>query len=396
VSQKAFVNLILIAICQAHKTDYFVSRFDGVRANKEYPGWVGAVFTLFYFPGGIFIFSPAKFIQGVSHLVGIRSRPIQIPRTVWGAGWSSTDWLPWVQRDIPPQSWVRISKCGLPYSGDLAYVVGCARSSDTMLIAVVPRIHDDVVEYEEGKQKWGKRPKPTGRRKMKPPSALFDFDAMITRHGQSAVHPQPFRGMQGFVTIFADKFANQVVTRDPDSNEKVVSRVPLDLADFDWVNIPTSEQIAYQFEGHLFYHGLLILPIYSYGGVQEIKIPPVYELIPFAESCIDPVHIDPLLSQLHWQTGDRVSYFDIPYKLQDIQIDRGSASVAYLPTGETTRPSPLIELPLKDLRRIFLSGDVVAVVAGLHKGLTGSVLRNEDGVLHILTDNDGHYVSIVY
>ena len=284
----------------------------------------------------------------------------------------------------------------VPYSGDLAYVVGGARGSDTLLIAVVPRIHDDVVEYEEGKRKWGKRPKLTGRRKTKPPSALFDFDAMITRHGQSAVHPQPFRGTQGFITIFADKFANQVVTCDPDSNKQVVSRVPLDLADFDWVNIPTSEQIAYQFEGHLFYHGLLILPIYSYGGVQEIKIPPVYELIPFAESCIDPVHIDPLLSQLHWQTGDRVSYFDIPYKLQDIQIDRGSASVAYLPTGEMTQPSPLMELPLKDLRRIFLSGDVVAVVAGLHKDLTGSVLRNEDGVLHILTDNDGHYVSIVY
>jgi len=110
-------------------------------------------------------------------------------------------------------------------------------------------------------------------KETKPPSALFDFDAMITRHGQSAVHPQPFRGMQGFITIFADKFANQVVTRDPDSNEQVVSRVPLDLTDFEWVNIPTSEQIAYQFEGHLFYHGLLILPIYSYGGVQEIKSP---------------------------------------------------------------------------------------------------------------------------
>jgi len=356
------------------------------------------VFTLSYLPGGIFIFSPAKFISGVSHLAGIRSRPMQIPRTEWGAGWSSTDWLPWVQRDIPPRSWVRISKRGLPYSGDLAYVVGSARGSDALLVAVVPRIRNDVVEHEEGKRKRGKQPKLTRRRKTKAPSALFDLDAMVTRHGQSAVHPQPFRGTQGFITVFADKFANQVVTRDPDNNEQVVSRVPLDLADFEWANIPTSEQIAYQFKGHLFYHGLLILAVYSYGIVQEVKVPPVFELIPFAESWIDSVHINPLLSQLHWQAGDRVSHGDISYKLHDIQIESGSASVVsiYLPTGETTRPSPLIQLPLKELRRDFLSGDGVAVVAGSHKGLTGSVLRNEFGVLHILTDNDGHYVSIAY
>ena len=130
--------------------------------------------------------------------------------------------------------------------------------------------------------------------------------------------------------------------------------------------------------------------------MEEIKVPPVYKLIPFAESCIDPVHIDPLLSQLHWKTGDRVSYCDIPYKLQDIKIERGSASVIYLPTGEKTQPSPLIELLLKDLQWIFLSGDGVAVMAGLHKGLTGSVLCNEDGVLHILADNNGHYVSIAH
>ena len=63
--QKAYINLNLnpIAICQAHKINYFVSRFGGVWANQRYPGWVGAVFTLFYFSGGIFIFSPAKFIS---------------------------------------------------------------------------------------------------------------------------------------------------------------------------------------------------------------------------------------------------------------------------------------------------------------------------------------------
>ena len=35
------------------------------------------------------------------------------------------------------------------------------------------------------------------------------------------------------------------------------------------------------------------------------------------------------------------------------------------------------------------------VVAGSHKGLTGSVLREGDGILHVLTDDFGNSVSKV-
>jgi len=52
-------------------------------------------------------------------------------------------------------------------------------------------------------------------------------------------------------------------------------------------------------------------------------------------------------------------------------------------------------LPLNSLQRKFSVNDGVLIVAGVHKGLTGSVLRDDGGILHVLTDKDGSYVSIV-
>jgi hypothetical protein len=389
---------ILITIHQAHKTNSVASRFQKICKSDAHAGWVSEVFTLAYLPGRIFVFGPAKTISGVGLLVGIQSRPTLIPRAEWGY---DQDFLPWIDRDIPPQSWVRISKGGLRYAGDLGYVLGSARDTDALLIAVVPRIRQSLQEHEiftrERKQRGKRRKREVfGPKATRLPPTLFDPDTISVRFGQNAVEAVPLAEEEDFINAFADKYAYRVVTQDPNTKERVVSRVPLNLDSFDWANSPIPQENVYQFDDHLFYRGLLILPIYSYGAVEKIEVPPVDEVIPFAESGIDPLRINRLLSQLHWQAGDHVSRADALYELVDIQLELGTVSafeVQYSRIEMRTMGS--IPLPLNELQRKFMSGDGVIVVAGSHKGLTGLVLREGDGICHVLADDLGNSVSRV-
>jgi len=229
---------------------------------------------------------------------------------------------------------------------------------------------------------------------------LFDPETMLTRFGTTAIKVSTVEEKDP-LKIFNEKFAEQVVTCDPNTNKRVMSLIHHDLVGygkFHWAVIPVAGEKIYQFGGQVFYRGLLILPIYSYGVVERVAVPPVDQVIPFAESHVDPARINLLLSQLHWQIGDRVAHADGLYKLQDIQMDIGSASCyPCMSSGETNAASasmvPLFRLD--ELRRKFLAGDDVVVVAGLHKGLTGTVLNDDDGILHVLVDKDGTYVSTV-
>jgi hypothetical protein len=131
---------------------------------------------------------------------------------------------------------------------------------------------------------------------------------------------------QEFSEVFANKFTERMVTHDPNTNQEVISKELLDLSEFDWLGGSVPEEKVYQFQGLLFYRGLVILPIYGYGAVERVAVPPAEEIVTFAESNIDPVRIDSLLSQLHWQTGERVRHVDGIYQLEDIQLHNGCAS----------------------------------------------------------------------
>src|SRR5882762_468663 len=385
-------------IHQPHKTHYFQSRSEYIQTNDAYGGWVNGVFTLKHLPGRVFVLGPAQSIQGVRHLIGIQSQPLQIPRAEWGAGSESTQWLPWVQRDIPPRSWVRILKGSLCYTGDLAYVVGSARETDALLIAVVPRIHQlprgDEMMAREGsktaKQKGKRRKQQVGGRKAaRLPRNLFDPDTMSVHFGRTAVRALPFTDKVDFINIFADKYANQVA--GPDANTD--NPVALDLPGFDWADVLIPQENVYQFDQQLFYHGLLVLPIYSYGAVENVAVPAIDEVVPFAESGIDPVRINSLLSQLHWQAGDCVSRAHELFKLEDVQMDKESVSAFRVQVEEKINTTLL--LPMKELQRKFFAGDGVIVIAGSHKGQIGTVLHEEDAILHVLTDYLGNYISAV-
>lgn len=379
-------------IRQPHKTHYFRTRFEYIRTNDAYEGWVESVFTLKHLPGRVFVLAPPQYIKAVRHLTGIQSQPHHIPRAEWGAGSDSTQWLPWLQCDIPPRTWVRISKGSLRYTGDLAYVVGSARETDALLIAVVPRIRqsprEDRMMAQEGSktaQQKGKqrRQQVGGRKAARLPCNLFD---MSVRFGQTAVKALPFTDQVDFINIFADKYANQASGPDANTNNPVA----LDLPSFDWADVLISGENVYQFDQQLFYRGLLILPIYSYGAVEVVAVPPIDEVVPFAESGIDPGRINSLLSQLHWRAGDRVGRAHELFILDDIQMDKESVSAFRVEEIDIA-----LLLPMKELRRKFFAGDGVIVIAGSHKGQIGTVLHEEDGVLHVLTDDLGNYVSAV-
>lgn len=64
------------------------------------------------------------------------------------------------------------------------------------------------------------------------------------------------------------------------------------------------------------------------------------------------------------------------------------------PTKGMSQGEPLVELvPVCEFQTKFFGGDGVVIVAGLHKGVTGTVLHEADRLLYILTGKDSHYVS---
>jgi len=201
---------------------------------------------------------------------------------------------------------------------------------------------------------------------------------MVARFGK-AVKSSPIEDGKGFDVVFANKFAER------DANGDVLSKAY--LSEFDWVESKTlPHESLHLFQGKLFYRGLLILPVYGYGSVERVAVPPANEVIAFAESHIDPIVIDRLLSQLHWQSGDRVRRAHETYQLESIQLEHGCVSGFRLPA----EPQPMIqELRANELRRSFRVGDRAIVLAGLHKGRTGWVLHEEHGLLFLITDDGG-------
>lgn len=365
-----------------YKTEYFVSRLSHIQNDERYAGWIKFVFTLKFLLGRVFVLGPDTTIPGIRHLAGIKSYPVQIPRSDWASGTDSTLFVPWMNNDIPPQSWVKIWQRGQTYFGDIAYVMGSARDTDCLVLALVPRIRKE--------DKKGKGRGIFGGRKLKVPRVLFNPDA-ITRYGQSAIEAVPF-GERDFASICKDLFFRRVCTHNPDTQEQVLSDEPVDFSSFDWAPGPIYQETAYLYKGHLFYRGLLIQIVHSYCAMEKVTVPAVDDVVLFAESGVDSARSGRLLSQLHWQIGDRVCHAEVLYSLTGIEIERGSVSAIRI----TDPPSPLeIELNIDEVQRIFFLGDGVVVLAGLHKGLTGLVLREDDGILHILTNNDdGNYVSV--
>jgi ribosomal protein L24 len=334
------------------------------------------VFTLKYLPGRIFVFAPAKTIEAVATLVGL-PKPWQVPRSEWVTKGSSPLFLPWTRQRVNVRSWVRICQKGSSYCGDLGYVVGSSGTTDGLFVAVVPRIHhiprQEGLDKKKGKGK-GKRPVRRGDT-----LALFDPDVMEARFGSDVVKAFGVDDKEDFVSIFEDKKINHA---------------PLNVVGFDWADLPIFPgHYVYLFDRQLFYHGLLLMPIFAFATVDVVAIPTSYEITPFVQSSIDPACIDRLVSQLHWRAGDRVSCGDEIYVLEDVQLDNGSV-LASPHQYHTTEKLHLVQIPINELQRKFFVGDDVVVLEGVFKGMTGSVLNEEDGTLNILTKDDGTYVSI--
>lgn len=387
---------VLIIFHQRHKTEYFLARLQAIRADDRYSTWIVETFTVNHLLGRVFVLGPADTILGIRSLAEISSYPVQIPRSEW-ASFEGTLFLPWVVHNIPPQSWIRLINHP-PYSGDLAYVVGSSESTDDLVVAVVPRIRlpSRDISTQKGKRRKVENSGRTRRARLLP--AFFDAEVMALRFGQKSVTTNTINNHADFTRFCVDTFVEEVATRDPDTNLIVMQKLSLDSGSFHLADISPRGTI-HQFKGRFFYCGLQLLPIYAYRGVERLVVPPVDEIIPFAESCIDSVRINRLLSQLHWQLGDRVSHTSGIFQLEDIQLAAGFVSavkIQHPPTEETAPRLAPVLLPANDLCRVFLSGDGVVAVAGPHKGVTGSVLRVEGGIVHLLTDDHGNYVSMFH
>jgi hypothetical protein len=113
------------------------SHFARLRQDACFATWFGEVFTLHYLLGQIFVLAPAKTIKALGHLVGIISKPWQVPCSEWDTHYSSPLFLLWSRWHINVQSWVRISKKGVSYYGNFAFVMGLAKTTNALVVAVV-------------------------------------------------------------------------------------------------------------------------------------------------------------------------------------------------------------------------------------------------------------------
>ena len=268
------------------------------------------------------------------------------------------------------------------YYGNVGYVLGSAQTTDGLVVAVVPRICPPSVHKEkESSKRNGKHPVMINTKHTT--LALFEADAMIAQFGQTSIKTTPVDN-KNFINVLEHLLVNQVTTADP-----------LDLAGFQWTNLSIAPgDSVYQFDGHIFYRGLLILSLLAFDTVTLVTSPTAHEIIPFVQSHIDCLHIDNLLSQLHWRPGDRVCRGDDIYQLEDIQLDNGSALASPIQFPQTEQ-SEIFHIPIDDLQRKFFVGDSVLLLAGVHRGTTGLVLKEEAGILNIMTGDDGTYVSIL-
>ena len=363
--------------------NYLTATFVRLRQTAPYATWFDEVFTLHYLPGRIFVFAPAKTIEALGIIVGIKSKPWRVPDSEWDARYSSPLFCPWSCRHINIRSWVRISDKKQSYYGDVAYVVGSGGTTDGLLVAIVPRIRRQSVYDGRGTSK-GKGKRPVQDKAKDATLALFEPDGIMARFGQTAVKTIPV-DKKDFVNVLKDLLVNHVTNLDSSP----------DLAGFDWADLPmVPGDSVYQFDSQLFFRGLLLLPLLAFDTVNVVTTPTSDEIISFVQSHIDSPHIDNLLSQLNWRPGDRVSRGDDIYKLEDVQLDNGSVLALSLQFQPTEEPA-ITQIPIDELHRKFFVGDFVVVLAGAHQGATGSVLAEEDGILNILTGDDGTSVSML-
>jgi hypothetical protein len=215
---------------------------------------------------------PAKAIEALHTLTGIKSIPWQVPLSEWDAHYSSPLFHLWSCQRINIWSWVRISGNRLLYYGDVVYVLGSAGTIHR------PSMHE-VRKTGKQKGKWPER--------VDAILALLELDGMIAQYGQKAIETTSVE-KKNFVNFLRDLL--QVIGLD----------CP-DLAGFNWANLQiVPGNSVCLFEGQLFYHGLLLLQLLAFNTVTMVTATTSHEITSFAQSHIDLLYIDKLLLQLHW------------------------------------------------------------------------------------------------
>ena len=131
------------------------------------------------------------------------------------------------------------------------------------------------------------------------------------------------------------------------------------------LNFPDGECI-YLYRKRYYFCGLLILPLYGCGALEPVPVPSTLPMIPFAESKIDSLHIDPIFSQSLWQEGDCLSDSnDIPHTISSINAFERTVAVRLVYDIDEIG---ITVVPMQDMQRRFHIGDEVIVSAGPNKG----------------------------
>ncbi|KAG6372666.1 hypothetical protein JVT61DRAFT_7423 [Boletus reticuloceps] len=128
--------------------------------------------------------------------------------------------------------------------------------------------------------------------------------------------------------------------------------------------------------GKEYHHGLLRRG-FSKNSLEPIKMPHPDRSSLYTEAQVDPAlieHTHVLFSAKFWKEGDLVRPKDGPLMEQRCSI----LLIKHLRGEVTLQPCdpdlPVCMVPIVNLRRVFRQGDAIRVLAGLHLGLSGTII----------------------
>lgn len=323
------------------------------------------------------------------------------------------EWTAFTSAVLAAGSLVRIRAAGA-YNDALGYVIAASTNptNECALIAVVPKIkYPDI----HGPKKNGRYIIQPSKKRAKIESrsnhpSLFDPNRLLIRKPEdesrslSKVH----------TVIHDDGFQRFFQTKFPSIDVKGVE-YRLDLDDFSFrvrqrevdyvtnesnsryqaMNMETRDKIppVYHYCGHLYYLGMRIIANFQRRSLTVNRTFQVDEVLPFVESRIAPDIFDPLISQMHWQRGDKildlVQTDEYPFfRIHKVDLEEGVV-IAHLVLSQADKedadelrsagvPVDTTRLPheynLSAFRLRLVVGDHVRVIAGTHKNMCGTII----------------------
>ena len=174
---------------------------------------------------------------------------------------------------------------------------------------------------------------------------------------------------------------------------------------------------VYHYWGHLYYLGFHIIPIFQHPLLTLNHLFQVDEVLPFVKSHLAPNVFNPIISQMHWKSGDKLvdvtQNAEYPfYCIHRVDMEEGVMVTHLVLMQEDKEDAQELlssgvhvdinrlphEYTLTTFQLQLVVGDHVRVIAGMHKTACGMVITfvPDDGSICIIPYGSEEAQSVSY